>query len=254
MNKYYLQNGSESIGPFTIEELKAKGISKNTPVWCEGFPDWVEASSVTELGSILNATPPPIKKTAPPPIITKKSSGLNFIQKTALVFLIFIIGTIVFSSLRNSKSEESFEDETNSNVVDSDVIAVDDFDANESIKRDIRNSVTSKVSAQTNDYTVDVLGGITNLEITLFNNTDYKIDECEIQVEYLKENGSVFKTEYLIVNNIPAHQDKTLSAPDSNRGLEVNIKINFIRSKKLDLCYSSLDELVAGDIDPYKCK
>ncbi|NHM01474.1 DUF4339 domain-containing protein [Flavobacterium difficile] len=254
MNKYYLQNGSESIGPFTIEELKAKGITKNTPVWCEGFPDWVEASSVTELASILNATPPPIKKTAPPPIITKKSSGLNFIQKIALFFLIVIIGLIIFSSLNETKSEDNFETESIDSVVDSSASVVDDSNSEENKKRDARNSITSKVNAQTNEYTVDALGGITNLEITLYNNTDYKIDECEIQVEYLKENGSVFKTEYLIVNNIPAHQDKTLSAPDSNRGLEVNVKINFITSKKLDLCYSSLEDLVAGDIDPYKCK
>lgn len=256
MNKYYLQNGNENIGPFTIEELKAKGISKSTPVWCEGMSDWTEATNVTELASILNATPPPIKKPTPLPVITKKSSGLNFIQKIALVLLLFIVGAILYSNMNHSNNEVSLEKESIDSVVDSAATVVDDSDSDseESNKRAARNSVESNVGVNTNKYTVDPFGGITNLEVTFVNNMDYQIDECEIQVDYIQENGSVFKTEYLIINNIPSHQDKTISAPDSNRGLEVNVKINFIKSKRLDLCYSSLEAPAAGDIDPYKCK
>lgn len=249
MKKYYLQNGTENIGPFTIEELKAKGITKNTSVWCEGMSDWTEASNVTELTGILNITPPPIKNTLPPPVINKKSRGLNIIQKIALVFLLFIIGAIIFSNMNNSSSEESFAKKT---FIDSTTSEADDTD--EINKREVRNSIASNIGVNTNKYTVDAFGGITNLDVTFVNNMDYQIDECEIQVDYILENGSVFKTEYLTLNNIAAHQDKTISAPDSNRGLEVNIKINFVKSKELNLCYSSLEAPVAGDIDPYKCK
>ncbi|OGS77006.1 MAG: hypothetical protein A3G95_00240 [Flavobacteria bacterium RIFCSPLOWO2_12_FULL_31_7] len=252
MNKYYLQNGSESIGPFTIEELKAKGITSSTPVWCEGMSEWTNASSVPELSSIINSTPPPIKKTTPP-IINKKTSGLNFIQKIALVVLLFIVGAIVFSSMRDTKSEESFENESIDSVVDSEATVVDDTE--EINLSNVRNKIASNIGVNTNEYTVDaLLGGITNLDVTFVNNTDYKIDECEIQVDYVKENGSVFKTEYLILNNIPAHQDKTISAPDSNRGLEVEVKIISANSKALNLCYFSEEAPTAGDSDPYRCK
>ena len=40
MNKYYLHNRSENIGPFDIEELKQKNITRTTQVWCEGMEDW----------------------------------------------------------------------------------------------------------------------------------------------------------------------------------------------------------------------
>lgn len=155
-----------------------------------------------------------------------------------------------------TNNEVSLEKESIDSVVDSAATVVDDSDSDseESNKRAARNSVESNVGVNTNKYTVDPFGGITNLEVTFVNNMDYQIDECEIQVDYIQENGSVFKTEYLIINNIPSHQDKTISAPDSNRGLEVNVKINFIKSKRLDLCYSSLEAPAAGDIDPYKCK
>lgn len=248
MKKYYLQNGSENIGPFAIEELKIKGITKNTLIWFEGISDWTEANRIEELANILNSTPPPIKNITPPQI-KKKSSGLNFIQKIALVILIFIIGTVIYSNLNDSNNIESFYD---SSVVDDS--ANDINNSEEIIKRDIRNSILSSIGVNTNKYTVGTFGGITNLDVTFANNTDYQIDECLIQVDYIKENGNIFKTEYLTLKKIPSHQDKTISAPDSNRGLEVNIKINQLYSNELNLCYSRLEELVAGNIDPYKCK
>lgn len=245
MKKYYLQNGNENIGPFSIEELKTKGITKNTLIWCEGMSDWTEASKINELASILNSTPPPIKSSTSL-VKTKKLSGLNFIQKIALVFLLLIIGTIIFSNLNNSSSEESFAKKS---FIDSTEDIVDD-----TYEIEARNSIASNIEVNTNKYTVDAFGGITNLDVTFVNNTDYQIDECLIQVDYIKENGSIFKTEYLTLKNIPSHQDKTISAPDSNRGLEVNVKVNSVNSKELDLCYSSLETPKAGDIDPYKCK
>lgn len=40
MKKYYLHNGTENIGPLDLDELKAKAITKNTQVWCDGMEDW----------------------------------------------------------------------------------------------------------------------------------------------------------------------------------------------------------------------
>lgn len=74
MNKYYLHNGSENIGPFDLEELKAKKITKETPVWCEGMDDWTTAGAVEELKSILVSTPPPIKKVVDDPKSNSEST------------------------------------------------------------------------------------------------------------------------------------------------------------------------------------
>lgn len=101
---------------------------------------------------------------------------------------------------------------------------------------------------------MDSFGGITNLDVTFVNKTDYLIDKCEVEVQYFKQNDGVFKTEYLTLYNISAHQDKTISAPDSNRGLSVNVKINSLTSNELELCYSSLIVPIDGDTDPHKCK
>jgi hypothetical protein len=46
MNTYYLHDGTVLSGPFTLDELKAKKITKTTSVWCEGMEDWNTAGSV----------------------------------------------------------------------------------------------------------------------------------------------------------------------------------------------------------------
>lgn len=45
-------------------QLKEKNIQPDTPIWEEGFPDWVMAGEVEELRMILVKTPPVYKKAA----------------------------------------------------------------------------------------------------------------------------------------------------------------------------------------------
>ncbi len=68
MKKYYLHNGTEQEGPFSVEELKAKNISRQTPVWHEGLTDWVNAETILELKDIFTAAPPPYVASTPPPV------------------------------------------------------------------------------------------------------------------------------------------------------------------------------------------
>jgi hypothetical protein len=60
MKKYFLHNGTESSGPFNLEELKDKKITKNAPVWFEGMENWKTAGEIPELESVFVIIPPPI--------------------------------------------------------------------------------------------------------------------------------------------------------------------------------------------------
>lgn len=62
MKKYFYAEGDKSYGPFSIEELKEKNISKETLVWFEELGDWKPAGSVDELKEIFKLTPPPLAK------------------------------------------------------------------------------------------------------------------------------------------------------------------------------------------------
>lgn len=62
--KYFIIENGLQAGPYSIYELKDKGLSSETLVWCEGLKDWTPAWQVAELKRFLEAgdtlaTPPP---------------------------------------------------------------------------------------------------------------------------------------------------------------------------------------------------
>lgn len=57
MQKYYYNDGVSRLGPFTIEELQAKNITAETPIWYDGLANWTKAGELEELKSILTQAP-----------------------------------------------------------------------------------------------------------------------------------------------------------------------------------------------------
>ena len=52
--KYYIGENGSPVGPFTIDELRARGVTLDTLVWQEGMLDWKRARNVPELASALS--------------------------------------------------------------------------------------------------------------------------------------------------------------------------------------------------------
>jgi hypothetical protein len=113
MNTYYLHDGTSDSGPFYIEELKAKKITKTTSVWCEGMIDWTNAGDVEELKKLFFMTSPSIK-----PIIAHSTSSkkryISEIKKIAsankiIVFIavgivVLSIGTLIFNTILEGRT------------------------------------------------------------------------------------------------------------------------------------------------------
>ena len=115
MKKYFLHNGIESSGPFDLEELKNKKISKNTPVWFDGMEKWSTAGEIDELKSLFITIPPPISNFSPPKHsskLEKNNSTRKFIglpKKTFFIVigtLIIIVGISVLKVLNENRSRE----------------------------------------------------------------------------------------------------------------------------------------------------
>jgi hypothetical protein len=113
MNTYYLHNGTILSGPFTLDELKAKKITKTTSVWCEGMEDWKNAGEVEELKKKFFSTPPPIRvfvaPTTPPEnryaTAVKKFARVN--KKPLFIvagMLVLVIGTLIFNTVLESRT------------------------------------------------------------------------------------------------------------------------------------------------------
>ncbi|HEX7846056.1 MAG TPA: DUF4339 domain-containing protein [Chitinophagaceae bacterium] len=63
MKEYYIYLNQQE-GPFTIDELRSKTISFNTPAWHEGLNEWSTVGEIIELRSLVKASPPPFQSPA----------------------------------------------------------------------------------------------------------------------------------------------------------------------------------------------
>jgi hypothetical protein len=70
--KYFIIENNQQVGPFSIYELKDKGITSDTLVWAEGMKEWTPPWQVEELKAFLynttsTSTPPPVPPVTPQP-------------------------------------------------------------------------------------------------------------------------------------------------------------------------------------------
>lgn len=74
MRKYFYSDGKNKFGPFSIEELREKNITKDTLIWFQGLSDWRPIINFPELYEVyMPSTPPPI---------TSSTSSFNYIDNT----------------------------------------------------------------------------------------------------------------------------------------------------------------------------
>lgn len=60
MKYFFYSKNEQQFGPFTLDEIKGKGIKRNTLVWTEGLKHWVIADEINELREVLISEPPPL--------------------------------------------------------------------------------------------------------------------------------------------------------------------------------------------------
>jgi len=115
MNKYFLHINNETIGPFDLEELKARSITKKTPVWFEGMEHWKTAGEIPELTRLFIANPPPITSFDAAPFtpkeekIVEERQFLGLSKNTFLIVagaLALTAATFVFNTMQNNRSRE----------------------------------------------------------------------------------------------------------------------------------------------------
>lgn len=93
MKNYFYHDGSSKQGPFTLDELKEKGLKRDTPVWCHPMPDWKPAGELPELADLFGQMPPEIKKeytgtpTPPPPPVPKEPMPKTWLVESILATL-----------------------------------------------------------------------------------------------------------------------------------------------------------------------
>jgi hypothetical protein len=112
MKNYYIHNGVENSGPFDLEELKEKKITKTTLVWFEGMDQWSHAGDIDELKNFFVVSPPPLINIPKAPKNNKKVKRKTILglEKNyfylAFVFVLLVIGTLVFNNYQENRSQD----------------------------------------------------------------------------------------------------------------------------------------------------
>ena len=234
MKKYFLHDGSQQAGPFDIEDLTAKNLTKDTPIWYDGLGEWTTVGKIEELKDLVKPTPPPFGSTMTPPpeqkpVTQQKRFTDNPKQKSSTgrrlliiggVIVLVLIGIFIYNQIQYQQYQEDRESRINSE---------------EDTKANIINNITSYVTAERNEYTYSELGGISNLKISVTNSTDYVLDNVRVKVIYIKANGEVWDSKMVDFNMIDPQTKSTIKVGDTERGTSVQYEIVSIKSNALGL-------------------
>ena len=150
MKVYYIHQGTEQSGPFSIEELRQKNISKDTPVWYDDLPEWKKAGELPELNSLFISVPPPFiekepvsaipveGKKVPPPLAQNKPvviAGKKNMTVYIILFAVIVAAAVIYFFTRSGGDEKKEE-------ITKDIMAPAKSDSAE--KKEIVNTDTTK--------------------------------------------------------------------------------------------------------------
>lgn len=124
MQKFYIHQNDQQLGPFSKDELKGLDISSETMVWFEGAENWTKAIEVESLKDIFKSIPPPIHKspsTNPPPLVNNKRKDTtkqtfenkppqkNTMVLTIALAIILVVGFGAFIYTSQQEKQEEIE-------------------------------------------------------------------------------------------------------------------------------------------------
>ncbi len=116
------------------------------------------------------------------------------------------------------------------NKIDSVAVEVKDVPAERpSLKRDFnKKNLAQLVQVTPNKYKTGLLGGISDLKITLDNKSHLQLDKIQVNIEFLGPENKVVKTQSVVFENVSAGQDVTMDIPRSTRGVSVRCSVQSI--------------------------
>lgn len=98
-----------------------------------------------------------------------------------------------------------------------------------------RKNIHQMLLVENSKYKTGVLGGISNLHMTISNNSRFPLDQVQIEIKYFGPEQKLVKTQTLLFNDLAPGEQKTLEAPRTSRGTTIDYAITRINSKVLGL-------------------
>jgi hypothetical protein len=257
MNTFYLHDGQNEAGPFTLDELKRQKISRNTPIRQKDTDKWMPAEKLAGLKPLV--APRKVKRPKDIlPVIAENVSALHYQRPKALygtlLGVALLTGISIYSIERASakpvsKAAAEKPAEISSQQMNTAAApkpeeagiakpAVKAETAKEDAAKASRLRWSKLVSATNSNYGIGWLGGIKDLSVIINNRSDYPLDEVVAKVTYIKAGGGVWKTVPITLYGVPPHDSKEQPVVDASRGKKVKVSLYKVVSKKMKLNYT----------------
>lgn len=210
MKKFYLHSGTDQQGPFDIEELKSKNITKETSIWHEGLSEWTTAKEIDELKDLFKtATPPPFgaKTTTPPPINKTITSETKTVQEPAIkkeksrrrVFILAGLVVIVVGGLWIADMDSGSGSSSSGETYQEKVMTIEE----------IEHSQPTKFLDASGNYNENFWGDQIKVHGVIKNTaTVAAFKDAVVRVTYYsKTKTELGSKEYTIYENFPPHSE-----------------------------------------------
>ncbi|MCA0365072.1 MAG: DUF4339 domain-containing protein [Bacteroidetes bacterium] len=228
MKKYFYSDGIEKFGPFTIEELRTKSLSKDILVWHQGLTDWTPLSEIDELKNLIDIIPPPLLGQIPPPISNYKGKNKNgHFSNTGIYFIfgiIILFGIYLTYNNLKTKTIEEAKSATIQEIENNEFVKKENERKRKQKNEEIIGEL-NKVKEEVITHQFRVLGGVTGITIKIENPTKFKFNFIKVMVTHFKGNGEIYKSDEVIFYNVNPYSSQIEPAPDSDRGTKLNTSI-----------------------------
>lgn len=257
---FYLHDGQNEAGPFTLDELKKQKLTRNTPLRQKDTDRWMPAEKLAELKPLV--APRKIRRPKDVvPVVAQTVADLHQ-RKPVLLYgtlvAVALLAGVSFYTLKTSansrqpqasarpKASGSALSAASAPATDTGALASEIGKPGtagiEPPKADAAKASRLRwnklIKASNSNYGIGLLGGIKDLSVIISNHSDYPLDEVVAKVTYIKASGEVWKTVPITLYAIPAHENKDQSVPDVGRAKKVKVSIAKVVSRKMKFSYA----------------
>lgn len=256
MNTFYIYDGKNETGPFTVDELKQKGLTRTTPLRLKDTDNWLPAEKLPALKAFV--VPPPIRKPQDVlPAIVYLHRRRPVVLYGVLLLLALLAGSWLYRPAKDTGKEgpepaAALPVRQNTSLLPAPpspvampAVAKEPVRpaaaapaAKDDAARATRLHWNKLITVTNSNYGIGLLGGIKDLSVIVNNRTDYPLDEVVAKVTYFKAGGGVWKTKLITLHAVPPQESKDQPVPDAGRGKKVKVSLYKVVSKKMQLRYA----------------
>lgn len=200
MKIWFIRHNNESLGPYTIDELKNLSVTKDDYVWKEGFTDWMQAASIPELKQLfISATPPPFQVATSEPSTPLNTEPWNYHsyynpkpnksrRRLVWISIVLVLSLVTYVIYANNQSTYVSPFSTQKSAEELKV------DLAQTEKQNPTNYITGRTSHHQNLVNQTVLEGTLSNSATLA-----AFKDVVLQVDFLSKTNTIITTQNITV-------------------------------------------------------